>query len=220
MEDEAQPRGQGRDILLTIGGISQSFVLNRRQTYGRRRHFKIDIISLPSTALTAAQVTAQETATGMTGQTRTGFGASMAIGLWTPRVLKGPEAAELDDAPHQVPRRIRTDFRSAALAIEGTQKDTYYGSVSWGWKLDAAGKFSMIPFKAISQGTPSVNFLTAASVWNKATEDFNWGVSAATANILDPADMSKTKATVTKGTALNWGGAHGTAGGVTYNLSP
>jgi hypothetical protein len=104
------------------------------------------------------------------------------------------------------------------LAIEGTQEGTYYGSVTWGWKRDTASTFSMIPFKAVSQATPSVNFLTAASVWNAATEDFNWGINVATANILDPADLSKTVAAVAKGTALAWGGAQGTAGGVTFNL--
>ncbi len=108
-------------------------------------------------------------------------------------------------------------FESTALAIEGTQKDTYYGSVNWGWKRDSSGTFSMIPFKVISQGTPSAGFLTAASIFSTVTEDFNWGVSAATANIVDAADLTKTTATLTRGTALTWGGAHVIAlGGVDY----
>jgi hypothetical protein len=109
-------------------------------------------------------------------------------------------------------------FESTALAVEGTQKNTYYGSVNWGWKRDASGTFSMLPLKVISQATPSVNFLTAATVWSTATEDYNWGVSGATANILDAADLSKTTATVTRGTALTWGGAHGIASGVDFNV--
>jgi hypothetical protein len=68
------------------------------------------------------------------------------------------------------------------------------------------------------QGTPSVNFLTAASIFNTATEDFNWGVSAAKADILDITKMPNAKASVTRGTALTWGGAHGPFGGADYNV--
>jgi hypothetical protein len=174
--------------------------------------------TVPSTALSAAQVTAQETATGLTGVTRTGFGKH-GFRFMDAGKLKGPEAAELYDTPILGPANDSEQvFESAALAIEGAQESTYYGSVNWGWRRDTAGKFSMVPFKAISQGLPSSNFLTAASIWNTATEDFNWGVSAASAAILDPTDLSKTKATVGRGTALTWGGAQATAGGVTYRL--
>jgi hypothetical protein len=174
--------------------------------------------TVPSTALTAAQITANELATGIAGETRTGFGKH-GFRYMDAGTLKGPESAELYDSPHQGSGNdTDATFESAALAIEGTQKDTYYGSVTWGFKLDATGKFSMVPFKAVSQATPSVNFLTAASVWNGASEEFNWGVSVASAKILDPADLTKTKATVTKGTALTWGGMTSASGGVTYNV--
>lgn len=174
--------------------------------------------TVPSTALTPAQVTAQEAASGQTGRTRDGWGRH-GFRFRDAGGLKGPEAAELYDSPQLgTANDSEQIFESTALAIEGTQKDTYYGSVNWGWRRDTAGKFSILPLRRISQGTPSVNFLTAASIWNTATEDFNWGVSAAAADILDATDITKVKASVTRGTALTWGGAEGTAGGVTYRL--
>jgi Domain of unknown function (DUF4157) len=210
--------GQGQFIDVLPGFPSPLYSTAAKPTAGADASRLTSYPTVPSTALTPAQVTAQETTTGITGATRMGFGKH-GFRFMEAGVLKGPEAAELYDAPQLgTANDSEQIFESTALAIEGTQKDTYYGSVAWGWKRDTAGKFSMIPFKAISQGTPSANFLTAASVWNAATEDFNWGVNVASATILDPTDMSKTKATVTKGTALNWGGAHGNVGAVTYNV--
>lgn len=78
------------------------------------------------------------------------------------------QPAELADLPH-----ISADdkdsgqtLETTALAIEGTQKDTYYGSVQWGWERDSKGTFKLIDFKAVSQGTPSAIFLAAAEQWN------------------------------------------------------
>ena len=33
----------------------------------------------------------------------------------------------------------RQIFEATALAIKGAQSGTYYGSVRWGWRTDAAG---------------------------------------------------------------------------------
>ncbi len=57
-------------------------------------------------------------------------------------------------------------FETTALAIKGSQKDTYYGSVEWGWRTDSAGKHSKIPFKVASEGVPSSTFIKAAEMWN------------------------------------------------------
>lgn len=210
--------GQGRFIDVLPGFPSPLYSTGDNPTAGADAAKLTSYPTVPSTALTAAQVTAQEAASGITGATRTGFGKH-GFQYMDAGVKKGPEAAELYDAPQLgTANDSEQIFETAALAIEGTQANTYYGSIAWGWKRDTAGKFSMIPFKAISQGTPTVNFLTAASIFNAATEDFNWGVSVASAKILDPTDITKTKATITKGTALNWGGAHPSIGGVTYNL--
>ncbi|HEV7859763.1 MAG TPA: DUF4157 domain-containing protein [Pyrinomonadaceae bacterium] len=210
--------GQGQFIDVLPGFPSPLYSTADKPTTGADASNLTSYPTIPSTALTPAQVTAQETASGVAGGTRTGFGKH-GFRFKEAGVLKGPESAELYDAPQLgTANDSEQVFESTALAIEGTQKDTYYGSVNWGWKRDAAGKFSMIPFKAISQGVPTVNFLTAASVWNTATEDFNWGVSVATANILDPADTTKSKGSVVKGTALNWRGMQAKVGSVTYNL--
>jgi hypothetical protein len=174
--------------------------------------------TVPSTALSPAQVTAQETTSGRTGVTRTGFGKH-GFRFIEAGKLKGPESAELYDAPQLGPDNDSEQiFESTALAIEGAQEGTYYGSVNWGWRRDTTGKFSMVPFKAIAQGAPSSNFLTAASIWNTATEDVGWAVSVASAAILDPTNLSTTKATVGRGTGLTWGGMQGIAGGVTYRV--
>jgi hypothetical protein len=74
-------------------------------------------------------------------------------------------------------------FETTALALEGPQRGTYYGSVKWGWLTDAAGAFTRIPFDIVSQGVPSVDFLTAATIWNPSRVDFAYETTAA-ANLL------------------------------------
>ena len=61
------------------------------------------------------------------------------------------------------------EFETAALALEGPQKGTYYGSVKWGWKKDGSGTLSKIDFDVVSMGVPSKEFLGAASMWNDGT---------------------------------------------------
>ncbi|MEO1452094.1 MAG: hypothetical protein AAFV07_21360, partial [Bacteroidota bacterium] len=61
------------------------------------------------------------------------------------------------------------EFESTALALDGNQKGTYYGSVKWGFKVNASGKAEEIEFKKLSDGTPTSNFMAAAGAWNKAT---------------------------------------------------
>ena len=60
-------------------------------------------------------------------------------------------------------------FETTALAIDGAQKGTYYGSVSWGLKTDAAGKLSKVDVAKVSEAVPSQNFMAAAKVWNAST---------------------------------------------------
>jgi hypothetical protein len=61
------------------------------------------------------------------------------------------------------------EFETTALAIEGAQAGTYYGSVKWGWNIDASGTVTPIPFAVASQGVPTQNFLAAAGQWNSTT---------------------------------------------------
>lgn len=61
-------------------------------------------------------------------------------------------------------------FETTALATKGVQTGTYYGSVRWGWRTDAAGLHTLIPLSPISQGVPSATFMTAAGIWNAAKD--------------------------------------------------
>jgi Domain of unknown function (DUF4157) len=80
------------------------------------------------------------------------------------------QPAELDDWP------VRPDsvgkknsgqyFETTALAVDGAQKDSYYGSVQWGWERDAKAVFNLVDFKVVSMGTPSAKFMAAAEKWN------------------------------------------------------
>jgi hypothetical protein len=76
--------------------------------------------------------------------------------------------AELHDTPTLGNRGNNAEqlFETTALAIDGTQNGTYYGSVEWGWRTDAKGNFSTIPLGLKSMGIPSSSFLKAASIWN------------------------------------------------------
>ena len=59
-------------------------------------------------------------------------------------------------------------FETTAVATKGAQAGTYYGSVRWGWRTDAAGAFTKIPFDKVSDGVPSSTFMKAAELWNPA----------------------------------------------------
>ncbi len=76
--------------------------------------------------------------------------------------------AMLFDGPTMgnVAKNSRQIFETTALAIKGSQVNTYYGSVQWGWRTDAAGNFSKVSFQVVSQGVPSSSFMKAAGLWN------------------------------------------------------
>jgi hypothetical protein len=57
-------------------------------------------------------------------------------------------------------------FETSAIALEGAQKNTYYGSVQWGWKTDGSGDHQLLPLQVVSQGTPTATFMQAADLWN------------------------------------------------------
>jgi hypothetical protein len=63
-------------------------------------------------------------------------------------------------------------FETAALAIEGTDKDKYYGSVKWGYKMEGTTAAPTVTKEDITlaskEGEPSANFLEPAKLWNKA----------------------------------------------------
>ncbi|HKS24978.1 MAG TPA: hypothetical protein VJZ76_19440 [Thermoanaerobaculia bacterium] len=74
------------------------------------------------------------------------------------------------DDPHRTPAKSSSmEFETTAVAIDGAQKGTYYGSVKWGWERDPKGVLSEVPFKTVSEGVPSQNFLAPAVAFNRAT---------------------------------------------------
>jgi hypothetical protein len=80
--------------------------------------------------------------------------------------------AWLRDTPHlrglEVGEKASSQvFEVTALALEGSQKGSYYGSVSWGWELDAEGVHKLIPLEVVSQNNPSATFMASAKIWNK-----------------------------------------------------
>ncbi|WP_053002431.1 eCIS core domain-containing protein [Kordia jejudonensis] len=80
--------------------------------------------------------------------------------------------AILSDAPSvgsvNMSKNSSQIFETTALAIKGVDQGMYYGSVRWGWKTDASGTHSLIPFKVLSKGVPSSTFLKAAEIWNSS----------------------------------------------------
>lgn len=61
-------------------------------------------------------------------------------------------------------------YETAALAIDGADKDKYYGSVKWGYKIEgtaSAPTVTPIDIQPASQGTPTANFIEAAKLWNR-----------------------------------------------------
>jgi hypothetical protein len=81
------------------------------------------------------------------------------------------QEAKLKDSPIQpnVATNSSNIFEVAAVAIEGEQTSTYYGSVRWGWRTDAAGNHTILPLEVVSQGVPSSSFMKAGELWNNGT---------------------------------------------------
>lgn len=76
--------------------------------------------------------------------------------------------AMLSDRPTRNNASINSEhiFETTALALQGAQQGTYYGSIRWGWQTDSKGNFSKLPLSVVSQGVPSSTFLKAAEIWN------------------------------------------------------
>lgn len=82
--------------------------------------------------------------------------------------------ARIEDGPWrpiQFPgQTFEHSFEVAALAVEGPiPVNTYLGSVSWGWRSDAAGQVTVAPLALTQAGAPSTAFMSAAGLWNAAT---------------------------------------------------
>jgi hypothetical protein len=91
---------------------------------------------------------------------------------WRTVDSKGVEhkrSALMNDTPQlPVANNSKQEFETTALATSGAQIGTYYGSVRWGWRRDAAGTFTRLPFTKKSDDAPSWLFNTAAGLWNRS----------------------------------------------------
>ena len=75
---------------------------------------------------------------------------------------------KLNDTPRMPhgDKNSRQIFETTALATKGVQAGTYFGSVRWGWRTDAAGAYTKLPLEKVAEGIPSSTFLKSAEIWN------------------------------------------------------
>jgi hypothetical protein len=64
-------------------------------------------------------------------------------------------------------------FETTALAVEGTDKGTYYGSVKWGWRRRDDGSVELDPLTKASQGSVSDAFKVSLAQWNQTKTSGN-----------------------------------------------
>ena len=165
---QAVPSGTGKDFYMDMYASSRTPIYGA-SVRGAGSADKLEgwDISSPVTPMSAAD-RASNAASGQKGVKYDG------MGQYGHRKKSGAawdtKAAELDDWPTRPgsvgKRNSGQYFETTALAIEGAQKDAYYGSVQWGWERDASATFKLVDFKVVAQGTPSANFLAAAKQWN------------------------------------------------------
>jgi hypothetical protein len=106
-------------------------------------------------------------------------------------------------------------FETTALAVEGAQSGTYMGSVEWGWRIDAAGAFTKLPLRKISDGVPTADFMAAAKQWNKWTARGTIKTTPDPTNVYDTAFSPSF--TIAKNTEVAVPGGVWQHGGEAYN---
>jgi hypothetical protein len=173
-----------------------------------------DYETLDVTPLTKAQQATDAKTSGIHGRHYTGAGRHGFRKVVGDNFVTQP--AELWDAPTYgaVYRDSSQTFETAALAVEGPQQSTYYGSVEWGWQTDGKGALTKLPFRVVSQGVPSVNFLTAATIWNASRADFAYEVTAPT-NMLSAVTFAPITS-LAAGAQVTPTGRNTTSGGTAY----
>jgi hypothetical protein len=85
-------------------------------------------------------------------------------------------------------------FETSALAVEGRQAGTFYGSVRWGWRADASNKVTIEPLAVVSVGVPSATFTQSATLWNAGktstgADTVHLPIAAGSSNALMPSAM-------------------------------
>jgi peptidoglycan hydrolase-like protein with peptidoglycan-binding domain len=135
-------------------------------------------------ALTARQGTEGVSIDRLSGRTlpyygTTNTGATARTAHFGSRTGRNPaDRAWIEDTPGftgiGASRRTRGEtlsqhFETCAICNLGTDRDAYFGCVSWGYDIDAADNFTEAGFGRVSKGTPSADFLAAARNWNAQT---------------------------------------------------
>ncbi|MDH4474393.1 MAG: DUF4157 domain-containing protein [Fluviicola sp.] len=131
-------------------------------------------------------------------------------GTWNPAILKDtPTMSGRGNNSHQ-------KFETAALALSGTQKDMYYGSVSWGWEVDNSGVFNRLPVTLATSGDiPTAGFNEAAKKWNDATSIGTIKTKGNPTQVYSPTTYSN-KLTLPEGTKVKLSNSE-TKSGTSYN---
>jgi len=93
-------------------------------------------------------------------------------------------------------------FETTALAIEGEQAGTYYGSVQWGWQKDGSGNYTQLDITKVSDGNPSASFVGAAERWNAAHSQGTIKTTADPTQVYDPADPGTAIFSISKGSTV------------------
>jgi hypothetical protein len=136
-----------------------------------------------------------------------GLGDSQAAGNaqwgWRYRPFPLAPTFELrrDAALYDRPRRpghgpnSRQVFETTALAVEGAQAGTFYGSVRWGWESDAANNATLVPLGIVSAGVPTAGFRAASAAWNAnptstGADTIDLPIAAGTSGAKLPRDMT------------------------------
>lgn len=84
------------------------------------------------------------------------------------------QSARISDRPQRaitfVGQEYRQTFEATALVLDGPMRDTYLGSIEWGWRADAAGNATLDPdpIRLVRPGVPTSDFFVAAEKWNAA----------------------------------------------------
>lgn len=80
------------------------------------------------------------------------------------------ESARLKDLPHfrGVTGFSSQTFETTALAVDGNDRGTYYGSVRWGWRSNGRkGHVKLDPLSVVSKGSTSSAFKLSLKQWNE-----------------------------------------------------
>jgi hypothetical protein len=156
--------GLVQSVRSQLGGVSTGIHPTQKERTvqsGVGEGQRIDRLSSYGNPMYAATAPAAKDELGTTS-TSAGWGqhaTKNGDGTWNPAILKDkPTLPGHGENSSQV-------FETAALGLDGNQKDTYMGSVKWGWNFNA-GKLTMVDFDIVSNAIPSAGFLAAANVWN------------------------------------------------------